>query len=521
MVKRRLVFIICLFLLLSACSDKLSPYFSYNRYINDFYDQIVNDSLKIYIRTPADIGFFKDKRSANKEIRDSKLRIDNVLVCGKTNIDPYYEFFILHNKRSTLKFKDSLIFQFDSVINNQRFSIVAIPLDNNTISYKIDCRDIFNSIIADSSYQKNIVSLNSVMRSFYKSNCFYQALSEISNYPAYDENVEGFKFQMQLTYASFLGGNKDYYDYLSKWEIHFRADSLIKECIQNKSIKGTAETKKLILDQSRKCKLVMFNENHFYPNHRKLVLSLLPDFKSLGFNYLALETLGEKQDSVLNSGAALTIESGFYTRESHYAELIRTAQKLGFKFVAYENTDDSKDREVGEAENLYNRTFKKDTSAKVLVLAGISHIFESADDQGKEWMASIFKSKYGIDPLTFNQTDLSLYRKPITDIAILKSNDLKSAQYTRTDWQIINNLPLVETSGNFKYKNEFKESVQLALFLSSDLNGKKFTDNKVPYRSFLLHEGDTYITAIPPQEYRLVLFDRSGRKLKSEIINTR
>jgi hypothetical protein len=41
-------------------------------------------------------------------------------------------------------------------------------------------------------------------------------------------------------------------------------------------------------------------------------------------------------------------------------------------------------------------------------------------------MASIFKEKYGIDPLTFNQTSLNHYCKAINDdIAIIKSSDLK------------------------------------------------------------------------------------------------
>ena len=44
--------------------------------------------------------------------------------------------------------------------------------------------------------------------------------------------------------------------------------------------------------------------------------------------------------------------------------------------MAYENTDPDKDREEGEAENLYRGTFAADPSAKVFVFAGGSHIME-------------------------------------------------------------------------------------------------------------------------------------------------
>jgi len=335
----------------------------------------------------------------------------------------------------------------------------------------------------------------------------------------YDKSEEYFKLQMQLTYSSFLGASKDYHEFLKKWENNYKLDSTVCQIIDSISVQGFNKTRELILKEAQNQKLVMFNENHFYPNHRLLLSRLLQDFKKLGFNYLALETL--VQDSALNSGSAITLNNGFYTREQNYSELIRKAQALGFKFVAYENYDEEKERKLGEAENLYNQTFKKDSLAKVVVLAGISHIFKSPDNQKKKWMASILKEKYGIDPLTFDQTSLNPYNKTVNDIAIIKSADLKSKYYNTTDWQIINNLPLIESSGNFEYKNEFKTAVQLALFLESDLNNQKLINDKVPFRSFLLQKGETFYTRIPSQDYRFIIFDKNGAMLKNEIINVR
>lgn len=92
-------------------------------------------------------------------------------------------------------------------------------------------------------------------------------------------------------------------------------------------------------------------------------------------------------------------KSGFYTSEQNYSNIIRKAKELGYEFIAYENTDHTKNREIGQAENLYNKTFKIDPESKVLVLAGIDHILEKPTSRGKEWMATIFKNTYNIDHL--------------------------------------------------------------------------------------------------------------------------
>jgi hypothetical protein len=75
-----------------------------------------------------------------------------------------------------------------------------------------------------------------------------------------------------------------------------------------------------------------------------------------------------------------------------------------------------------------------------------------------------------------------------------------------------------ENSGNFEYKNEHEETIQLSLFLDSELAKLEWIDNMVPYRSFLLQKGETYHTKIPSQKYRFVILDKNGKILKDEII---
>ena len=156
-------------------------------------------------------------------------------------------------------------------------------------------------------------------------------------------------------------------------------------------------------------KLVMINENHFYPNHRFVVSDVLNDFRRFGYDHLALEVLAFLQDSILNAQNAYpTLKTGFYTNEQHFANHIRKAKALGYNFVAYENSDSNKGREVEQAECLYNKTFAKYPDAKVLVLAGIDHIFEKPTERGEEWLGYVFKTTFDVDTLTISQTHLNL-----------------------------------------------------------------------------------------------------------------
>src|SRR5699024_10944773 len=133
-------------------------------------------------------------------------------------------------------------------------------------------------------------------------------------------------------------------------------------------------------------------------------------------------------------------ESGFYTKEPHFAQLIRKAQKMGFKFVSYENTDPDKKREYGQAYNLYQKTFAKDESAKVVVLAGLDHILEQQTEDNRKWLGFILNKKYGINPLTISQSHLNRYRKMANPIALIQGRYFKQKPYRSVDWLLLNNL---------------------------------------------------------------------------------
>lgn len=219
------------------------------------------------------------------------------------------------------------------------------------------------------------------------------------------------------------------------------------------------------------------------------------------------------------------MESGFYTSEQNYSNLIRKAKELGYEFIAYENTDHTKNREIGQAENLYNKTFKIDPESKVLVLAGIDHILEKPTSRGKEWMATIFKNTYNIDPLTISQTHLNSYRNLIkSTYGIISSNFFNNERLSSVDYLVLNNNQtnvIQNLFTSFNYKNNREDNVQVALFYGNEIKNKYDYHKKVPYFTTILKSGKKQELPIDEnQKTHLYTFDENGKLIDEQIITT-
>jgi hypothetical protein len=153
-------------------------------------------------------------------------------------------------------------------------------------------------------------------------------------------------------------------------------------------------------------RVVFLNEAHNVPLTRSLTEPLLKHLREQGFNYFAAETLYRSDTDLQKRGYPIAT-SGFYTRDPVYAEMVRTALKLGYKVVAYEadNEHTGDAREAQQARNLY-RILKDDPGAKLVVNAGYAHIQEQGRFLGAQSMAEHFRKLSGIDPLTVEQTML-------------------------------------------------------------------------------------------------------------------
>lgn len=158
---------------------------------------------------------------------------------------------------------------------------------------------------------------------------------------------------------------------------------------------------------AKRRQVVLFNEAHNVPLTRTLTVAMLATLRAEGFNYFAVETL-YGDDHALARRGYVTADSGFYTREPIYAEMVRTALKLGFTVVAYESDQpgSADERERAQARNLYDRVFRHDPKARLVVNAGYAHIQESGAYLGGRSMAQYLQQLDGIDALTVEQTML-------------------------------------------------------------------------------------------------------------------
>ena len=158
---------------------------------------------------------------------------------------------------------------------------------------------------------------------------------------------------------------------------------------------------------AKQYRAVFLNEAHNIALTRTLTVRLLKPLRDEGFNVFAVETLYSPNIAALNKRGYPVDDSGFYTREPVYGEMVRTALKLGYKVVAYEADPDRSGnaREAQQAENLWN-ILKNDPDAKIVVNAGYAHIQKTGKFLGAQSMAEHFMKDSGIAPLAVDQTTM-------------------------------------------------------------------------------------------------------------------
>lgn len=299
-------------------------------------------------------------------------------------------------------------------------------------------------------------------------------------------------------------------------------------------------------------KYVFFNENHLRPQTRVTVLNSLEILYKKGFRYLFCETLNRK-DSLLNTRKYPVIESGWYTSDPAYGNLLREAFRLGFTILSYEDTNktalqnngkvySASDRETEQANNLLS-FISEHKDAKILVLAGHSHINENKK-QG--WMASVFKLKSGLNPLTIEQTDMAdytdasysnnlfkLFRSKYQNrIPVMLVNNegkpysLKANSYditlfpSKTDY--LNERPdwLINLNGNKEYPIDMKFWDINDTCLIQAIKTNEDIERSVPSDQILIEDIKlNYALYLRSGEYFIRKFDKNGNPGKSSIVN--
>lgn len=203
-----------------------------------------------------------------------------------------------------------------------------------------------------------------------------------------------------------LKGN--YKDALRMWDSVFPPRELLYSSREIDSVKNikSKNAEEVIISEAKENRIVIINEAHHSSKHRVFTKQLLNDLYTIGYRHLGLEALGNgaNLDSLLNQRKYPIQNSGYYTKDPQFGNLIREALRIGFHVFPYEDTfsNNGKEREITQAKNV-QKVISQFPEDKILLHCGFDHALEG---QHKSWgkaMAARIKEFTGIDPLTINQ----------------------------------------------------------------------------------------------------------------------
>lgn len=175
-----------------------------------------------------------------------------------------------------------------------------------------------------------------------------------------------------------------------------------------------------------KQQVIMINEEHRATVHREMTLQMLPILYEKGFRYLAAETLTTNKDTLLNVRKYPSANSGYYSHDPVFGEMIRKALTIGFKVIGYDFASDlgylkniksphpmARDnvRDSIAARIIVDSILKKDPEAKILVHAGRAHAGKFKMD-GVAMLAWHFREYSGINPFSIDQSKMSGFKNP-------------------------------------------------------------------------------------------------------------
>jgi len=308
-------------------------------------------------------------------------------------------------------------------------------------------------------------------------------------------------------------------------------------------------------------RVVFLNEAHNIALTRTLTVRLLKPLREEGFNVFAAETLYPNDIAALNKRGYPIATSGFYTREPIYAEMVRTALKLGYRVVAYEaDADHTGDaREAQQAENLW-KILKADPNAKIVVNAGYAHIQKAGQFLGAESMAEHFVKDSGITPLSIEQTILIPHQdsgmdhpdyRPIVDSLhsaqpmIFINKDAKpwsvrpgyDASVIFPEEHFMSDRPTwlglwgarvpFSVDGNVcqrhwpcmvaaRYADEGDDAIPADRMVLDPIPLTTINDIKITQGDYSIPTGQLYLR--PGQRYRLTITDERGQRIGSQVI---
>ncbi len=270
-----------------------------------------------------------------------------------------------------------------------------------------------------------------------KSTRTYQKIDFKNNYKFNSEIQEqlakdtvAWKYQLS---AGEYAINGDYKNALEQWDIAIPGKSTT---FSQKQIDSITDKYKIvsalnyIVEQAKSNQIIIINEAHHNSSHRVFTEQLLQKLFEIGYTNLGLEALtnGKDVDSLLNKRGYPIQNSGYYTNDPRFGNLIRTALKNGYTVFPYERTSktNGKEREIEQAKNI-KEFFDKNPNEKYLIHCGFGHAYEGDVKNWEKAMAGRLYEYTGINPLTITQTKYSERSKPELNDPFLKALNLQES----------------------------------------------------------------------------------------------
>ena len=195
-------------------------------------------------------------------------------------------------------------------------------------------------------------------------------------------------------YASIVG------DYADARARYIEANRSARKVIpQQLPVDAVAEGIEAVCRFTSGKRVVMLNEAHNLAFTRVGTIALLPVLRQQGFNVLALEAL-DFQAKGIDARGYPTIDDGTYTKEPVFGEMVRVAEKLGYKVVSYEASPSQgavpAQREAAQAENLAS-ILTANSSNRIVVHGGYAHIYRNSKIAGADTAAQRLAGLIGVE----------------------------------------------------------------------------------------------------------------------------
>jgi hypothetical protein len=277
-----------------------------------------------------------------------------------------------------------------------------------------------------------------------------------------------------------------------------------------------------ILEESKKCEILVLNESHHYPSHRAFAASLLLGLKNNGYKYIGIEAL--TNTTHFYQPVYPNFDLGYYINEPTFGNFIREALRLGFVLFPYEDRTGKSDglREEEQAKNCYQ--FLKDREpGKVFLYCGYDHNLEGDLAGWGKSMTGRLEELTGLEILTINQTyfneisDTS-FRRPFVLIDSLGAN----FQFSNHNDVFVFHPDYLTNNDRAPWKKNETNSWRLVDFIPDDVtyplfvavfSNKNEIKNGVPYDLVeLKSKNEIEWIVVPDDEYTIVIEDRRGKK---------